>query len=172
MTTHTSAGSTTVTTTMTAGDATTAAAATQPGRTRRVLGTLAGSLVCLLVLPVVVLFGAPVSAWALGTGLVLANALAHAAIAWSVRDASNTVVLGAMGFSFIIRAGLTALVLLLVGVKISGAPGDRAIGLDQPELARVAIIVFLIGFTVDAAIDTVRRAAQRTEYTPAPEISA
>ena len=137
------------------------AAATQRVRLRDVLTPLAGTALCLLVLPVVLLFGAPLSAWAIGAGFVLGNAIVHAVIHWLVRDASITVALGAMGFSLVFRAGLTALALFFVGAEVGGASGDRAIGLDRPDLARVAIIVFLIGFTIDAAIDTLRRAAER-----------
>lgn len=129
-------------------------------RPRALLLLLAGTLMTLLALPVVLLFELPLVAWGIGAGLVLANALVHGLITWIVRDASITATLGAMGFSMIGRAGATALTLFFVGASV-GAAGDRQIGMDRPDLARVAIVIFLIGFTVDAMIDTLRRASQR-----------
>lgn len=146
-------------TTTTAGNA---AATPRPlGLVRAILLVLAGSLVVLALLPVFLLFGISTTGWAIGAAAVFLNAVVHANVAWFVRDSSVTVTLGAMGFSMIFRAGLTALALFLVGAELTGAPGDRPIGMDRPDLARVAIVVFLIGFSIDAFIDTIRRAAQR-----------
>lgn len=136
---------------------------------RSTLIALAGSVLCLALLPVVLLFGMPFDAWAIGAGLVLVNAVAHAVVAHLVRDSSPTVILGAMGFSFIFRAGLTAITFFLIGAAVGGASGDQTIGMDRPDLARAAIVVFLIGFTVDAAIDTLRRAAQRDALASHPQ---
>jgi hypothetical protein len=146
--------------------------ATQRMQLRDMLTPLAGTALCAALLPVFLVFGAPFAAWAIGAGFVLGNAVIHAVIAWLVRDASITVALGAMGFSLVFRAGLTALALFFVGAQVGGAGGDQAIGLDRPDLARVAIIVFLIGFTIDAAIDTLRRAAQRDELAQTQETPA
>lgn len=146
-------------TTTTAGNA--AATPSPSGILRSLLLVLAGSLVALALLPVFLLLDVSTTGWAIGFGAVFVNAVLHAAIAWAVRDASVTVTLGAMGFSMLFRAGLTALLLFFVGAELTGAPGDRPIGMDRPDLARIAIVVFLIGFTIDAFIDTMRRAAQR-----------
>lgn len=151
-----------MTTTMTAGNAPTAPAPEAPLHpVRAALLVLPGSAVALLALPVIMFFGGSVAGWAIGAGLVFANALLHALVSWATRGSSVTVTLGAMGFSMIIRAGITALVLFFVGAEVSGANGDRTIGLNRPDIARVAIVVFLIGFTIDAFLDTLRRAAVR-----------
>ena len=150
--------------------------AARPGQARRVLGSIllgsAGVLLTLLALPVCLLLGAPVAGWAIGAVAVAANRIVHALVSWSVRDSSVTVTLGAMGFSMMIRAGLTALALFFVGARLTGLPGDRLIGFDRPDLARVAIIVFLIGFTIDTAIDAIRRASDRDHLATARETTA
>lgn len=140
--------------TTTAGDI-----AARPAR-RSVSGlvVVAGTAAVALTLPVFLLLDLPLGAWALGTGLVLANAIGHAVVAWLVRDAEPAVILGALGFSMIGRAIGTALVLFLVGARV-GASGDAAVGFNRPDLALPAIIVFLLGYTVDAGIEAVRRAA-------------
>lgn len=160
-------------TTTTAGNA--AATPRPSGFVRAMLLVLAGSLAVLALLPFFVLFDISVTGWAIGAAAVLANAVLHSVVAWFVRDASVTVTLGAMGFSMIFRAGLTALMLFFVGAELTGAPGDRPIGMDRPDLARIAIVVFLIGFSIDAFIDTIRRAAQRDDLaasTPGRETPA
>lgn len=134
---------------------------------RNTLLTLAGTLLCLVILPLYVLADAPVAAWAIGAGLVFINAIAHAVVAHAVRDASISVSLGAMGFSLIFRAGITAMTFFFIGAAVGGASGDQTIGMDRPDLARAAIVVFLLGFTVDAAIDTLRRASQRDQLAAA-----
>jgi hypothetical protein len=128
---------------------------------RATLLACAGSIVALMLLPLYVAVGAPIAGWALGFLLVAGNKLVSSLIAWLVRDASPTVVLGAVGFSMIGRAMVSALILVLVGATFDGASGDRSIGLGEPAIARAAIIVFLIGFTVDLGIETIRRAADR-----------
>ncbi|MCW2923800.1 MAG: hypothetical protein JWM98_1204 [Thermoleophilia bacterium] len=133
---------------------------------RSVLLHGAGSLCALVLLPLCLAIGVPFVAWAIGAGLVLVNRIAHAVTSWSVRDASLTVALGAVGFSMVFRALITALALFFVGAAVGGS-GDRAFGLDRPDLARPAIIVFLICFTLDAAIEALRRAAQRDELAAA-----
>lgn len=146
-------------TTTTAGNA---AATPRPAAIlRALLFVLAGTLVALILLPVCMLFSISTTGWAIGAGAVFVNAVLHNFIAWMVRDASVTVTLGAMGFSMLFRAGITALVMFFVGAELTGAPGDQPIGMDRPDLARVAIVIFLIGFSIDAFIDTLRRAAQR-----------
>lgn len=139
-------------------------------RLRGLLLPFAGVIATLLALPVVLFFNLPLAGWIIGAGLVLVNSLAHSTIAWLVRDASITVTLGAMGFSMMARAGITALILFFVGAQIGGVGGDRAFGLDRPDLAKVAIVVFLIGFTLDAFIDTLRRASERDALTPATPV--
>lgn len=134
----------------------------KPSALRTVLTPLAGTLTCLLLLPLFLLFGMSLQAWVIGASFVLANALIHALIAWIVRDASLAVALGAMGFSLLFRAGITALVIFFIGAQIGGVSGDSTFGLGRPHLALAVIAVFLIGFTIDAAIDTLKRAAERT----------
>lgn len=139
--------------------------------TALLLGSL-GTALALLALPVCLVLGAPIAGWAIGVGAVVANRVVHSLVAWSVRDASVTVTLGAMGFSMMIRAGLTALALFFVGAQLTGLPGDRPVGLDRPDLARTAILVFLAGFTIDAAIDALRRASQHDHLATARETTA
>ncbi len=134
---------------------------------RSVLLHGAGILFALLLLPLCLVVGVPFAAWAIAqaanaAGLVVANRAVHGVVAWGVRDASLTVALGSMGFSMLFRALLSALTLFFVGASVGGV-GDRAVGLDRPDLARSAIVVFLLCFTLDAGIEAIRRAAQREE---------
>lgn len=138
---------------------------------RAVLGHLAGILLALALLPLVLAVGAPLAGWAIAFGLVVANRAVHVVVERSVRDSSLTVALGAMGFSMIFRALLTALTLFFVGASV-GAAGDDPIGLDRPDLARTAVLVFLLCFTLDAGIEAIRRAAQRDELAAADQTSA
>lgn len=130
---------------------------------RTLLAHGAGILLALVLLPLALAVGIPFAAWAIAAALVVANRAVHGIVAWSVRDSSLTVALGALGFSMIFRALLTALVLFFVGASVGGAGGDTSIGLDRPDLARPALIVFLLCFTLDTGIEALRRAAQREE---------
>lgn len=158
--------------TTTAGEPRTSGAA--PVAATRTAGSVVGSillhgagiLLALLVLPLVMLFGLPVAAWGIAFGLVLANRIVHWLVVWGVRDASLTVALGAMGFSMMFRAMLTALALFFVGASV-GAAGDNPIGLDRPDLARPALLIFALCFTLDAGIEAIRRAGQREELVAA-----
>lgn len=120
----------------------------------------AGSLLAIALLPLCLAIGVPFAGWAIGAGAVLVNRLVHVLVARAVRDASITVVLGAMGFSMMFRALLTALVLFFVGAQV-GTAGDAGFGLDRPDLARPAILVFVLCFTLDAGIEAIRRAADK-----------
>ena len=131
----------------------------------------AGTLLALVLLPVCLAVGVPFTAWAIAAGLVVANRVVHGIVLWGVRDASLTVALGAMGFSMIFRALLTALALFFVGAAV-GASGDAPIGMDRPDLARPAVILFLICFTLDAGIEAIRRASERDELVAADLTSA
>jgi hypothetical protein len=122
----------------------------------------AGILLALVLLPVALLIGVPVIAWAIAAGLVVANRLVHGIVAWSVRDSSLTVALGAMGFSMMFRALLTALALFFVGASV-GAGGDTPLGMDRPDLAKPALLIFALCFTLDAGIEAIRRAAEREQ---------
>lgn len=138
---------------------------------RSVLVHGAGILLALVLLPVCLVMGVPFAAWAIAAGLVVANRLIHGLVVWFVRDASLTVALGSLGFSMIFRALVTALALFFVGASV-GASGDTPIGMDRPDLARSAVIVFLLCFTLDAGIEAIRRAAQREELIAADTTSA
>ena len=122
----------------------------------------AGILLAVALLPVCLLLGVPFTAWAIAAALVVANRAVHGAVAWGVRDASLTVALGAMGFSMMFRALLTALALFFVGASV-GAAGDQPIGMDRPDLAKPALLVFVLCFTLDAGIEAIRRAVQREQ---------
>jgi hypothetical protein len=122
----------------------------------------AGTLLALLLLPVSLVVGVSFSAWAIAAALVVANRVVQGAVAWGVRDSSLTVQLGSHGFSMIFRALLTALTLFFVGASV-GATGDSPVGMARPDLARLALIIFLICFTLDAGIEAIRRASQRDE---------
>jgi hypothetical protein len=147
---------------MTTGDNT---SATRPPRAggsvaRSLLLGSAGTLLVLLTLPVCIVLDVPIAGWAIGAVAVVLNRAIQLTVAYLVRDSSLTVVLGAMGFSTVFRALLTALALFFVGAQI-GASGDRPVGFDRPDLARVAVVIFILGFTLDAAVETIRRAADR-----------
>ncbi len=129
---------------------------------RSVLMHGAGILLALVLLPLCLVAGVPFAAWAIAAALVVANRIIHGVVAWSVRDSSLTVALGAMGFSMMFRALLTALALFFVGASV-GAAGDSPIGLDRPDLAKPALILFALCFTLDAGIEAIRRASQREE---------
>lgn len=129
---------------------------------RSVLLHGAGILLALVLLPLCLVAGVPFAAWAIAAGLVVANRAIHGIVAWSVRDASLTVALGAMGFSMMFRALLTALALFFVGASV-GASGDSPVGLDRPDLAKPALLLFVLCFTLDAGIEAIRRASQREE---------
>lgn len=138
--------------------------------TRSVLLHGAGLLLAIVLLPICLAIGVPFAAWAIAAGLVLANRVIHMVVDWSVRDSSLTVALGALGFSMIFRALLTALALFFVGASV-GAAGDNPIGMDRADLARPAVIMFMLCFTLDAGIEAIRRAAQRDKLAtsdPAP----
>lgn len=138
-------------------------------------GTLvhgSGTLLALALLPVCLALGVPFAGWAIGAVAVAGNRLVHLAVAHAVRNAQPVVLLGAMGFSMMGRALVTALALFFIGAELTGAGGDRAIGLDRPDLARVAVVVFLLGFTLDTAIETIRRAAQREQLAAADAAAA
>jgi hypothetical protein len=62
----------------------------------------------------------------------------------------------------IFRALFTALTLFLVGASV-GASGDRPIGLDRPDLAKPALLIFILCFTLDAGIEAIRRAGEREQ---------
>lgn len=167
-----------MTMTTTAGDTAPSAprhAAPERGGRRTSLATLAlhaaGSLLALALLPICLALDVPFAGWAIGAGAVVANRLVHGVVAHAVRDASLTVVLGALGFSTMFRALLTALVLFFVGAQV-GASGDAAFGLNRPDLARPAIIVFLLCFTLDAGIETIRRASEKERLTALDHASA
>jgi hypothetical protein len=142
--------------TTTAGD--TRGAAASPVRSVLLHG--AGLLLVLALLPVSILLGVPLAAWAIAAGLVVANRIVQGAVAWGVRDASLTVQLGSHGFSMLFRAMVTALTLFLVGASV-GAAGDARIGMDRPDLAKPALLLFILCFTLDAGIEAIRRAGQR-----------
>lgn len=129
---------------------------------RSVLMHGAGILLALVLLPLCLLAGLPFAAWAIAAGLVVANRVIHGIVVWSVRDSSLTVALGAMGFSMMFRALLTALALFFVGASV-GASGDSPFGFDRPDLAKPALIIFALCFTLDAGIEAIRRASQREE---------
>ena len=129
---------------------------------RSILANCAGMLLALALLPVCLAIGVPFGAWAIAAGLVACNRFVQLVVAWSVRDASLTVALGAHGFSIIFRALSTALTLFFVGASV-GADGDTPIGLDDPALARTALVIFILCFTLDVGIETLRRASQREE---------
>lgn len=129
---------------------------------RSVLAHGAGILLALALLPLCLAVGVSFTAWAIAASLVVANRAIHGIVAWSIRDASLTVALGSMGFSMIFRALLTALALFFVGAAV-GASGDTPIGMDRPDLARPAVLIFLLCFTLDAGIEAIRRAGHRDE---------
>lgn len=133
---------------------------------RSVLLHSAGTLLALLLLPAVLLLDQPFAAWAIAFGLLVANRLVHGLVAWAVRDSSLTVQLGSLGFSMMFRALLTALTLFFVGASV-GADGDTPLGLDRPDLARPALLVFALCFTLDAGIEAIRRAGQREQLVAA-----
>jgi hypothetical protein len=137
------------------------------GTARSMLAWAAGSLLALLLLPACLLLGVPVAAWAIAFGLVVANRALQALVAWSVRDSSLTVQLGSLGFSTIFRALLVALTLFFVGASV-GAGGDRPVGLDRPDLAKGALVIFVLCFTLDAGIETIRRAGERERLAALP----
>ncbi|MCW2949812.1 MAG: hypothetical protein JWN41_825 [Thermoleophilia bacterium] len=150
---------------MTTGDLTSAtndervsARTTTRSTARSVLLGSAGTLVVLALLPVCWFFDISLAGWAIGAAAVAVNRAIQLLIGWLVRDGSLTMVLGAMGFSTVFRALFTALAFFFVGASI-GARGDRAFGLDRPDLARIAVVVFIVGFTIDAAIETIGRAS-------------
>lgn len=140
----------------------TAARRTGGSVARSALLHTAGILLALAALPAFLVLDLPVVAWAIAFGLLVANRVIHGLVAWGVRDSSLTVQLGSMGFSMMFRALLTALALFFVGASV-GASGDTPIGLDRPDLARPALLLFALCFTLDAGIEAIRRAAQREE---------
>jgi hypothetical protein len=133
---------------------------TAGARVRSGLALFAGTFVALLALPVCILFGAPLAGWAVGAACVLGNRLVEVVLARLVRDSSITMQLGVLGFSMLGRAGIIGLTMFFTGAAV-GASGDRMIGFDRPDLARVAIVVFLLGFTIDTGIELLRRSAAR-----------
>jgi hypothetical protein len=133
-----------------------------PRRLRDLLVQGAGTLLALVLLPLCLALGVPFEAWAIAFGLVLANRVIQAIVVRSVRDSNLTVQLGTLGFSTIFRALATALVLFFVGASVAGS-GDRPVGLDRPDLAKPALIIFILCFTLDAAVETIRRAGEREE---------
>ena len=122
----------------------------------------AGTLLALVLLPIALLAGVSFTAWAIAFVLVAGNRIAQLVVAWAVRDSSLTVQLGSHGFSMIFRALLTAVTLFLVGASV-GASGDRPIGLDRPDLAKPALLIFALCFTLDAGIEAIRRAGDREQ---------
>lgn len=153
-----------------------AAAGGAASTVRTLLAHTAGMLLALVLLPLCLAIGVPFQAWAIAFGLVVFNRVVADVVAWSVRDSSITVTLGALGFSMIFRALFSALTLFFVGASV-GADGDQPIGMDQPDIARAALIIFILCFTLDVGIETIRRAGQRefelaNETTPAQETPA
>ncbi len=142
--------------TTTAGDTAAASGA------RAALLNAAGTLLALVLLPIALLAGVQLAAWAIAFALVVFNRVAQLVVAWAVRDSSLTVQLGSHGFSMIFRALLTAVTLFLVGASV-GASGDRPIGLDRPDLAKPALLIFALCFTLDAGIEAIRRAGEREQ---------
>jgi hypothetical protein len=148
--------------TTTAGDNTAPAAARHGSVARSVLLHAAGTLLALVLLPLCLLAGVPFAAWAIAFALVVGNRLVQGIVGWAVRDSSLTVQLGSHGFSMIFRALFTAMTLFLVGASV-GASGDRPVGLDRPDLAKPALLIFILCFTLDAGIEAIRRAGDREE---------
>lgn len=141
---------------------TTTAGNTTAGTARSALAHGAGTLLALVLLPVALLAGVSLAAWAIAFALVVANRVVQLLVVWSVRDSSLTVQLGSLGFSTIFRALLTAVTLFLIGASI-GASGDTPVGMDRPDLAKPALLIFALCFTLDAGIEAIRRAGQREE---------
>lgn len=125
----------------------------------RILAGSAGSILAVALLPILLLMHVPFAGWAIGAIAVIANRALHALIAWLVRDSSITVVLGALGFSMFFRVLITGLALVMVGAEFGTS--TTTIGLGRPDLAMPAIIVFILCYTVDAAIEAIRRTADR-----------
>lgn len=141
------------------------------GHLRAALAHGAGTLLAVLLLPLCLAAGMPFTAWLIAFILVAANRLAQGLVWLSTRDASLTVQLGSHGFSMIFRALLTALTLFFVGASI-GAKGDAALGMDRPDLAKGALIIFIVCFTLDVGIDTIRRMSEREQMLATKETPA
>jgi hypothetical protein len=96
-----------------------------------------GLIAAFLALPVVLFAGGPISGWALGVGLWLANWLAQLAMAKVAFGLQPTTAVGISGVSFIARAWIIAIVLFIVAARFDRTAGLTAAG------------VFLAAFTFD-----------------------
>jgi hypothetical protein len=96
-----------------------------------------GTIVAVLTLPVVLLFGGPLNGWVLGVVLWVANWSLQLVTAKLVVNTSPTAAVGLSGISFISRAWLVAIILFVIALNY-----DEQVGLT-------AGVVFLVAFTCD-----------------------
>ena len=147
-----------------------------PRRRPRPLAAAAGTLVAVLVGALAAALGFVVAGVLLGIGLVAANRLVQALIEHLAAGASPAMQLGAHGFSMLGRAFAVAITLFFVGAELTGTGADQPIGLDRPDIAGVALVIFALGFTTDIAVETLRRlgdhAHEKAQSTTTPEPAA
>jgi hypothetical protein len=106
-----------------------------------------GGVVALLLLVVVATTSLEFSAWALAAGAWLFNRLGHVATLMFVKGFPPTLAVGAAGFGMMLRVWVVTFGLFFVGADLH--IGGTQIGLDHPDWAVPAMLMFLVLFTVD-----------------------
>ncbi len=110
---------------------------------------------CLLALPLFLLAGWSMGAWALAAGLLLLNIGLALFFDLVSRNRSQVTIVGFMGMSLLIRAWLTFGILFVIAWQ-----GDR-------DLAIVAAGAFLVYFTFDMVGRSVAHVVSRSDGPPA-----
>lgn len=123
-----------------------------------------GGYVGLALLPVFLLAGVPVLAWAIAFGMWVLNTAAQRWITLLTMGLPATLAVGAAGMTMMLRVWSIALVLFFVGARLD--LGDSAVGLGRRDLAVPAMLLFLVIFTFDVAVRSLTE-LHRYKTTPA-----
>ena len=119
-------------------------------RTQRWLLPNAGGVVVLVALPVYLVTGLPLGAWAMVAGLWLFNRIVHTIVMRFAVGMSQTMAIGTAGFGMMVRVWTLGLVLFFVGADAH--IGHTHVGLGRKDLAVPALLTFLVVLTADLMV--------------------
>lgn len=125
-----------------------------------------GAGLALLLLPIVVFTSVPFSAWGVAFGAWVVNRIGHAVTVAFTNGLPQTLAVGAAGFGMMLRVWVIAFGLFFIGADLH--VGEVTVGLDKPDVAVPAMLLFLLLFTVDV-ISRVLVAMRMQAVTPADQ---